>query len=471
MKKAPNIILCVMDDHQFDALGVCGHPVADTPFLDSLAHRGVRFAEARLPGGSCGAICMPSRAMLHTGRPMFELEGNGGRMPPEHATLGERLRAVGYATAHTGKWHNDRASLHRSFETADEWFLGGMSDPWNTPLFHHDPSGAYETTLPAIHDRKHDNTVEWRPGDHVHAGRHCTDIFCDRAARFVAERDPERPFFVSLALMAPHDPRTAPPAFHAKFPPEDMPLPENFLEEPRRDTGALKGRDDTLAAMPRDPEDIRRHIADYHAMIHHLDAGLGRVMAAVEASGEADNTIFVFVGDHGLQLGRLGIMGKQCGYEHSFRVPLIAAGPGIPAGAVREDEVMHFDLYTTLLRRARAEAASDWSRDLAWESADRATDPDLPAERRYHLYGKTIRAYREDRFKLIEYAMPGYRASELFDLEADPLEMHDLSEDPAHAATLRSLRETLVRLSHRTGDRRTVYGEAFWEAFEAAERS
>ena len=463
----PNIVLCVMDDHQHDALGVCGHPVADTPFLDQLAERGTRFANARMPGGTSPAVCMPSRAMLHTGRPLFELEDAGARIPENHPTLGELLGGAGYTTFHTGKWHNDRASLHRAFASADEVFLGGMSDPWNTPLFYHDPEGNYDAMLPMIRDPMYSNEVKWRPGDHVHAGCHCTDVFCDRAARFLRDWDGERPLFLSVALMAPHDPRTAPPEYHARIDPASVPLPENFMESPPADTGVLDVRDEHLAAKPRQPDEVRHHIADYHAMIRHLDDGLGRIMAAVDAAGAREDTVFVFTSDHGLGLGQHGHMGKQNVYEHSIRVPLIVAGPGVPTGAVRAEDVLHLDLFATLARLGGAvppEGVASRDLDLS-ETGGAARDAaEDPPERRYFAHGIGVRGYREGDRKLIEYAHGDYRFTELFDLREDPLELRNLAADAACADEVVRLRSAMRTAADAAGDPGHPAGEEFWAA-------
>ena len=103
-----------------------------------------------------------------------------------------------------------------------------------------------------------------------------------------------------------------------------------------------------LAAFPRDPGEIKRHIAEYYAMISHLDEALGRLLAALEEKGELDNTIIVFSGDNGLAVGQHGLMGKQNLYDHSVRVPLIFAGPGIPQGEQRDALVYLLDIFPTL---------------------------------------------------------------------------------------------------------------------------
>ena len=148
-----------------------------------------------------------------------------------------------------------------------------------------------------------------------------------------------------VSLMAPHDPRTMPKEFLEMYDPEEIKLPENFLTEHPIDTGALRVRDELLAAFPREPNEIKRHIAEYYAMISHLDHAFGRLLTALQEQGKLDNTIIVFAGDNGLALGQHGLMGKQNLYDHSVRVPLIFAGPGIPEGEQRNSPVYLLDIF------------------------------------------------------------------------------------------------------------------------------
>ncbi|MCC5830926.1 MAG: sulfatase-like hydrolase/transferase [Phycisphaeraceae bacterium] len=459
----PNIVLCVMDDHRHDALGLCGTPGLRTPFLDHLADRGMRFANARIPGSTLAAVCAPSRAMLHSGHSLFRLHEDGAFIADSHSLLGECLREVGYDTFHTGKWHNGKASLHRGFTHADEVFFGGMNDPWNTPLNHHDPDGRYDARLPMIRDPWTTNELQYRTADHVYPGHHCTDVFCDRAAEYIRGHGRTRPFFLSLALMAPHDPRTAPPQYHAEAAETHIPTPPNFRAFPAHDTGALDIRDEMLASRPRRPEEIRRHRADYYAMVRHLDDGLSRVMAALRESGIDDNTIFVFTSDHGLALGEHGLMGKQNLYEHSIRVPLIVAGPGIPASTVRTDPVLNLDLFRSFCRAAAVDVPDDVEgRDLEWDRPSRDDTGGGP-ERGYFAYRTSIRAIRMDEYKLIEYGGTVPRATELFHLTDDPWETRNLAHTPDDSARLHEMRARMLEAARSSGDLDHAMGQAFWE--------
>lgn len=168
----PNVLFLFTDDQRFDTVGALGNSAIQTPTLDRLAARGTVFTHAHIPCGTSGAVCMPSRAMLHSGRTLFHIEGAGQSIPDEHTTLGEAFRAQGYTTFGSGKWHNGPRAYHRSFSRGDEIFFGGMADHWNVPAFHYDPSGAYDAVRPWIEQWQTDNTVAYRRCDHINAGTH-----------------------------------------------------------------------------------------------------------------------------------------------------------------------------------------------------------------------------------------------------------------------------------------------------------
>ncbi|MEM9160968.1 MAG: sulfatase-like hydrolase/transferase, partial [Verrucomicrobiota bacterium] len=277
-----NVLLFVCDDLRWNALSGMGHPEVKTPHIDQLMTDGASFTRCYMPGGSDGAVCMPSRAMLHTGRSLFEIDREGQEIPEGHTSIGQHLQLHGYNCFHTGKWHNGVASFARSFNDGDEIFFGGMGDQYNMPLHRFDPSGRYESRIARAPDAFHSKELEFQSGDHTSDGKHATDVFIDAADSYIRRRqDSDTPFLLSIALTAPHDPRTAPPNFHEQYNPEDTTLPENFLAYHPHQTGALNSRDENLASHPRKPEEIKEHIADYHAMIAHLDEGLGKLSQAL----------------------------------------------------------------------------------------------------------------------------------------------------------------------------------------------
>ncbi|NSW57712.1 MAG: sulfatase-like hydrolase/transferase [Armatimonadetes bacterium] len=457
----PNVLVFFTDDQRFDAARCLGDPQVITPNIDRLAARGTVFTHAHIPSGTSAAVCMPSRAMLHSGRTLFHLEGAGERIPTEHTTLGQALRENGYRTFGTGKWHNGTEAFNRSFSEGDEIFFGGMADHWNVPAYHYDPSGRYDATCLMVPEPAKSNKTVARRCDHIHAGRHSTDILRDSALSFLRRQDGTQPFFAYVSLLAPHDPRTMPRQILEMYDPEALELPPSFMPEHPFDNGELKIRDELLAPFPRTPEDTRRHLAEYYAMISHLDAALGSVLDELDAQGLADNTIIVFAGDNGLALGRHGLFGKQSCYDHSIRVPLIFAGPGIPAG-VRTDALVYLlDIFPTLCDLTGTPIpASVEGRSMAAVFRD----PGVPVrDSLYFAYCDRHRAVRKGRHKLIEYVVnQRHSMTQLFDLAEDPWELTNLANSPTYRDTVADLRREMLRLRDEWHDRATDWGRTFW---------
>lgn len=459
MMDQPNIIFCFADDQRFDTIAALGHPHVKTPNLDRLVNQGTTFTQAHIPGGSCGAVCMPSRAMLHTGQSLFHIDGIGQSIPESTPLLGELLQQAGYQTFGSGKWHNGRESYHRSFTDGDEIFFGGMADHWNVPAYHFDPTGKYDATCPIIMDPMQTNTVLQRECDHINSGMHSSTMIADAGIEFLRNGRSDKPFFAYLSFLAPHDPRTMPQEFLDMYDPESIPLPPNFMEEHPFDNGVLQIRDETLAAQPRQPDEVRRHIAEYYAMISHLDYEIGRVIHELEVQGLANNTVIVFAADNGLAVGQHGLFGKQNCYDHSLRVPMVIAGPGINY-AREETPVMHYDLFPTICELAGVTPPDgDGSSLVPALKGETLTN----RECLYFAYTHLQRAIRHGAYKLIEYAVEGEpRRTQLFNLKNDPWETNNLADDPAYADQIESLSTELRRQRDLQGDSYD-WGKAFWE--------
>lgn len=419
--RRPNILLIVADDHRHDCVGAAGHASVRTPHLDGLAAGGIRFARAQIIGGDNPAVCVPSRAALFTGcapcraiMPAATPSGRSAAIMPDRPLLGEGLRTGGYQTFITGKWHNCRASLNRSFSAGANIFLGGMSSHTAVPVFDYDPTGAYAPDQARV------------------ARGFSSEVFADSAINFIHRHDPDRPFFACLAFTSPHDPRTPPRQYRDLYDEAALPLPQNFLPEHPFDNGELDVRDERLAARPRDPAEIRRHLADYYGMISHQDAQIGRVLAALRDGGLLDSTIVVYTADHGLALGQHGLMGKQNLYEHSLRVPLILRGPGVPVGRRIDDPVYSFDLMPTLceLGGVPAPAGLDGHSLRPWFDSTAPGGADTRQATLFAYYRACQRMVQDGRWKLIEYRVGGRRRQQLFDLASDPHEIRDLTGTP-----------------------------------------
>lgn len=462
--KRPNILFFFTDDQRYDTIHALGNGHIATPTMDAFAQAGTAFTHAHIMGGSCEAVCMPSRAMLMSGRSLFHLQGQGQGIPEEHPLLGETLQRAGYVTYGTGKWHNGPRSYARSFSQGDEIFFGGMEDHWNVPAYHFDPTGHYSTSHPMVRDPWRSNEVIYRPCDHITPGKHSSELFCDAAIAFLNQYQGEAPFFMYVSFMAPHDPRTMPRQYQEMYDPAGIELPPNFTPAHPFDNGELRVRDELLATSPRHPAEMRRHLAEYYAMITHADAQMGRVMDTLRARGLADDTIIVFAGDNGLALGQHGLMGKQSLYDHSVRVPLILAGPGVPQGQRRDAYCYLSDIYPTLcdlLGIPIPPTVEGQSLVPAMRDADeRIRDVLLCAYKGLH------RSARDRRFKLIEYVVGGQRTTQLFDLQEDPWELHNLAGQPAHAQKLAELRQELGRWRAELGDTQPGLGQDFWEGYD-----
>jgi arylsulfatase A-like enzyme len=198
-------------------------------------------------------------------------------------------------------------------------------------------------------------------------------------------------------------------------------------------------RDEQLAPWPRTPEDTKRQLADYYACITALDHHIGRIFAALKATGQWENTIIIFTGDNGLSMGEHGLFGKQNLYEFGgMHVPCVIAGPGIPRG--RSAALAYLmDLYPTLADFAGAKLpAGTEGRSLLPVITGQAP---RVREVLYTAYRDSQRALRDDRWKLIRY--PLVDRTQLFDLQSDPRELNNLAGQPAHAARLAAMLERL----------------------------
>ncbi len=462
--KRPNVVFFFTDDQRFDTIHALGNRAIQTPNIDKLVARGTTFTQAHIPCGTCGAVCMPSRAMLHSGRSLFHLDREGQQIPQDHTTLGQALRENGYQTFATGKWHNGKESFNRSFTDGAEIYFGGMADHWNVPVHHYDPTCTYNARAPYCVNPMNSKEVKYRHADHVNMGVHSSEMVCNAGIEFIEKQDSGNPFFAYISFLAPHDPRVMPEKFRQMYNPKDIELPPNFTGGHPIDTGALRIRDEELAAFPRSPDEVKEHIADYYAMISHLDDELGRVITTLEKKGMLDETIIVFAGDNGLAIGQHGLFGKQNCYEHSVRVPMIFAGPGVPGGRKTDAYAYLFDIFPTLCGLVDIPVpTSVEGKDLGpcMQSAEEKNRDTL-----YFAYAGFQRAVKDRQHKLIEYVVEGKeRQTQLFDLVNDPWETRNLAANPDYTEKVADLRKELIRLRDEWDDTQHPLGEKFWRGY------
>ena len=428
-RKRPNILFLLSDDQRFDTVAALGNREIRTPNLDRLVRRGTSFDHAAIMGGTVGAVCIPSRAMLLTGQTLFHLH-ESIVAPKDGETRGrpfemfpETFRKAGYETFGIGKWHNGPRLYARCFDQGGPIMFGGMSDHLKVPIHDFNSKGAYPSSAA-------------RTGD-----RFSSEMFSDAAIGFLKGRDKQKPFLMYAAYTAPHDPRMAPKAYAEMYPPSKIRLPKSSLPEHPFDNGELKVRDEQLAPWPRTPGVVREHISAYYAMITHLDAQIGRVLAALDESGETANTIVVFAGDNGLAVGRHGLFGKQNLYDHSVRVPLVLSGPGIPRGRRNSSLCYLLDVFPTLceLTGVATPPTVEGRSIAAAFGRPRARLRDSL----FFAYRSFQRAVRTDEWKLIRYNAGGRENTQLFNIESDPWEITNLVGETRHAARLKEMKALL----------------------------
>jgi arylsulfatase A-like enzyme len=420
--KRPNVLFFFTDDQRADTIGALGNPHIKTPNLDRLVQRGTAFTRAYCMGAMQGAVCVPSRAMMLSGRSLFHVPENLKGITTWPAAFARQ----GYRTFMTGKWHNQEASLLLAFQEGKAVFLGGMGDP-------------YRLQVADITD-KHTLTAKRA------SGKHSVELFADSACEFLkAQKGSEKPFVVYIAFNGPHDPRKAPKEYHDPYNANKPPLPANFLPQHPFNNGDLTVRD---APWPRTPEVVRQHLADYYAYVTFLDAQIGRVLAELRAAGLEENTIIVFSSDSGLAVGSHGLFGKQNLYDHSMRSPLIFAGPGVPAGKQSPALCYLYDIFPTAADLAGVEAPAG-TEGLSLVPAMKGE----PYARRASLflaYRNLQRSVVDDRWQLITY--PRINKTQLFDLKNDPQETKDLAGDPKYARTVELLTDDLKTRQQQYGD-------------------
>jgi arylsulfatase A-like enzyme len=426
--KHPNIVFLFSDDQRADTIAALGNAHIRTPNLDLLTRQGTTFTRAYCMGAQQGAVCVPSRAMLMTGRTLFHVNTN----LQGQTSWPEMLAKSGYRTFATGKWHNGPQSLLRCFGEGKALFLGGMGQPYELPVEDIGPDHQLNNKRPS--------------------GKHSVELFSDCAIDFLKSQKGDKPFLLYVAFNAPHDPRIAPREYHARYENDQPPAPPNFLPQHPFNNGDLIGRDEKLAPWPRTEATVRKHLADYYASIEFVDAQVGRILTALRASGQYDNTLIVYSSDHGLAIGSHGLFGKQNLYDHSMHAPLIMAGPGVPAGKRSEALCYLLDIFPTLGELAHVPAPEG--------SEGKSLVPVLSGKQLgvrdtlFTAYTKVQRAIRDERWKIIVY--PQINKVQLFDLQNDPNEMKDLAADAALADQKKRLLALLREAQAKCGDQQPL---------------
>lgn len=456
-EEKPNILFLFADDQCFETVQAFGMTDIETPNLDRLVEGGTNFSHAYNMGSWSGAVCVASRHMLNTGAFVWHAEhisnqlGGGNKNKKadgaaaewpnfqEEGLMWSQLMAkAGYDTYFTGKWHV-RADATKIFQVARN-VRGGM--PKQTPE-------GYNRPLEGQPD-------PWSPydpkfGGFWEGGKHWSEVVGDDAVDFLdMATEDEDPFFMYIAFNAPHDPRQSPKEFVDRYPLDRIEVPENFLPEYPYNTkidNSRKLRDEALAPFPRTEHAVKVNRQEYYAIITHMDEQIGRILDALEESGKADNTWIFFTADHGLAVGHHGLMGKQNLFDHSVRVPMMVVGPGVKKGASTDAPVYLQDVMTTSLDLAGVEKPDHVQFQSLLPILEGKADG---YEAIYGGYLKSQRSVVVGDYKLILY--PKVPKVLLFDLENDPMEMKDLSEDAGQADRIKEMAAKLLELQEETGD-------------------
>jgi arylsulfatase A-like enzyme len=434
----PNILLIISDDQRADTIGALGNPHIQTPTLDRLVREGTTFTRAI----AAYPICHASRRELLTGRCLFRVGEKG--LPPGVATLPGTLRKAGYRTILVGKWDSGGRPQEAGFTGTRGLFTGGGA-PASARDGYVDFRGAVATGYRGYTFKDEAGIPE--PEQGVGLTPDISRRFADAAIEAIGTGT-NPPFFLQLAFTTPHDPLLIPPGYEHRYDPEKIPLPANFAPEHPFDHGNGGGRDEVLLPIPRPPQMVKENLAAYYAAITYMDEQIGRVLEHLARTGQLEQTIVVFTSDQGLALGSHGLMGKQNMYEHTLAVPLIVRGPGIGMGLRSAVACYLRDLFPT---------ACDWAGTPTPEGLDAKSLTGALHGSREPLYPflvsyftDTQRAIRTEKWKYVIYPKAG--REQLFDLEHDPNELHDLSAKPDQAGRKAKLLAQLRRWLAEHGD-------------------
>ncbi|TWT55278.1 Arylsulfatase [Thalassoglobus neptunius] len=440
----PNILFVFADDQCYQTIRSLGNEEVLTPNLDRLVREGTTFSHCYNMGGWNGAICVASRTMINTGRYLWhanELDDSLAEEVEAGRFWSEYMKSAGYRTYMTGKWHV-RFPADQTFDVTGH-IRGGMpsqtDEGYNRPI-------EGQTDVWSPYDTKF--------GGFWEGGTHWSEVVGNEAVGFLSEAAGiDDPFFMYIAFNAPHDPRQSPKEYVDLYPEANIKVPVNFLPEyPYKDDMgcSAKLRDEKLAPFPRTEFSVRVNRQEYYAIITHMDAQIGRILDALDATGKRDNTWIFFTADHGLSVGHHGLIGKQSQYDHSVRVPFMVVGPGVEAGRSISAPIYLQDVMPTTLELAGIEKPEH----VDFHSLLPLLESDVPQTNYPAIYGGYIdlqRMVTQNGYKLILY--PKIGRARLYNLVSDPWEMNDLFEEEGTQAISRKLFDSLLKLQKENGDK------------------
>ena len=425
--KPANLLFILSDEHNKRVLGCAGHPLIRTPNLDALARRGTRFTNAYT---NC-PICVPARASFATGRHVHQVRcwDNAIAYAGQAPTWGHRLMEQGHHVAAIGKLHYMESQPQ----------VNGFAEeivPLHIANGLGDLMGLIRDELP-----RRPGSLKLGPG----AGRgesEYTQYDRSIAAETVkwlkhsAPRHRDKPWALYVGFVSPHFPLIAPPQFFDLYPEDKVPWPAMY-------EAAERPRHPFIDAMRKclcfdesfDEAMVRRAIAAYFGLVSFLDDNIGKILRALEETGLAKDTRIVYSTDHGDNLGTRGLWGKSTMYEESAGIPMILAGPDVPAGKTCDAPVTLADGFPTFIQAlgARPDPRDADLPGVSLLDIARGKVPQRTILSEYHAAGAISASYmiRHGQYKYIHYVgLPPM----LFDLRDDPHERDDLGRNPAFKA-------------------------------------
>lgn len=456
--KRPNILWIMSDQHNASCLGVAGHPDVKTPNLDALASDGILATRAYCNNPICG----PSRCSMITGLFPHTVGVTGNNISdsdlPNPLTLPTHLKQNGYQTAIIGKghevrrWDNEGYDYIRYCDLAD----ATPDDPRTTHYFQYliDQGLAddYDLgTLPADH-----------PGSSMQGftsaipAEHCLETWTgNESLAFLQNKDADKPFFLKISFQRPHDPYAPSPEQMGQYDPEKLSLPDNasdylqnrFAGKPQYQQDYMNAAHKGYPYRPLNELDLKTQLAHYLTLVTEIDRQIGRVIDHLKQTGAYENTIIVYLADHGDFAGEHGLMLKNMGiYESIHRVPMIFHYPGCPTGQKATGMMQLVDLYPTLCDLAALsipEHLEGTSQRPMLAGQSDGLDHVVCEWDFGNKDQRTVFAVRTQRYRLVYY-LENPDDGELYDHESDPGEVNNLWTDPRLLETKFKLIELIL---------------------------
>lgn len=429
-RRRPNILFFMTDDQRWDGMSCAGNRVLSTPHMDRLAAEGVRFRNAFVTHALCG----PSRATCLTGRYSHShgvrVNGQPGGLTLDQTTFLEVLQRAGYETGFIGKWHNEGAGRNRGYD----YYYGFQGQ------------GQYNN--PRISENG--------GPDEVRQG-HVEDLLGDAAIRFL-ERPRDKPFALCVWFKAPHRSWVAAERYRRLWERFSFPRPPTFDTDYAGKPDAVRNADMKIGDF-EDVPDLDTFLRAYYQTLVGVDDNLGRILNALDATGQADDTAVFYTGDNGFFLGEWHFFDKRMMYEPSIRVPLLMRYPARFAPLqVVDPMALNVDLVPTILDLAGSpDALPTHGRSLA-PIGDGRTPDDWRADWLYEFYEfpgvhsvRKHRGVRTERYKYIHW-FEEPQEFELYDLQSDPLELDNLYGRREYRGLVEQLRRRLTELRRETDD-------------------